>query len=322
MTKEIYFAAGCFWGAEHYFKQIVGVAATEVGFANGDTPHPTYKEVYTDATGYAETVHIEYNPQQVGLLYLLEMYFKSIDPTSLNKQGEDCGTRYRTGIYYTDPADLPFIQYCMARQSERYAEPLQVEVRPLKNFYRAEEYHQDYLANNPDGYCHLPAALFEYARNSRDAATAEKDGRYGLLCKQVRSLVEGEADAVAVMANVSALIQETFHFWWTGFYRVSGEELLLGPFQGPVACMHIAYGKGVCGAAWQQCKTIMVPDVERFPGHIACSADSRSEIVVPVVRKGKVVAVLDIDSQHCATFDECDRYWLEQIATLIAAGSH
>lgn len=311
--KDLYLAAGCFWGAEHYFQQIDGITFTEVGFANGNTVNPTYKEVYTDKTGFAETVHLQYDPLKVSILFLLEMYFKAIDPTSLNKQGEDEGTRYRTGIYYTDDTDLPFIQYAMAQEAKNYGLPLVVEVEPLANFYRAEDYHQDYLNNNPEGYCHLPIELFEYARRAKDEATVAKSQKYALALKQIKALAEGETDTIALMANTAALLHETFQWWWTGFYRVVGEELILGPFQGPVACMHIAFGRGVCGSAWQQERTLMVPDVEEFPGHIACSSASRSEIVVPIMRQGKMVAELDVDSQHLATFDHCDRYWLEQI---------
>ena len=314
--KDLYLAAGCFWGAEHFFKQIQGVTFTEVGFANGHADNPSYEQVYTDTTGHAETVHLRYDPLQVSLSYLLEMYFKAVDPTSLNQQGEDRGTRYRTGIYYSDPDDLPFIRLAMQQEAARYALPLQVEVLPLQCFFRAEDYHQDYLDNNPDGYCHLPLSLFEYAQKGRDIATLQKSEQYSLVLKQIQSLLDGETDSIARMANTAALLHETFRFWWTGYYRVEGDELLLGPFQGPVACMHIPIGKGVCGTAWQQNRTLVVPDVEQFPGHIACSAASRSEIVVPVRSDGKVVAVLDIDSQHLATFDYCDRHWLEQVVAL------
>lgn len=162
--KEIYFAGGCFWGTEHYFKQIKGVVKTEVGFANGTTENPTYKEVYTDTTGYAETVHVTYNPEVIDLAFLVRMFFKAIDPTSLNQQGHDVGTRYRTGIYYVDEADLSIIESIYAEEQKQYAETFVVEKLPLENFYTAEEYHQDYLDKNPTGYCHLPQALFEYAR--------------------------------------------------------------------------------------------------------------------------------------------------------------
>ncbi|MBQ9508611.1 MAG: GAF domain-containing protein [Bacteroidales bacterium] len=147
----------------------------------------------------------------------------------------------------------------------------------------------------------------------------EKEQTYELLYKQIQALIEGEQDEIAVMANVAALIHETFHFWWTGFYRVIGQELVLGPFQGPVACMHIKYGRGVCGTAWQEQCSIVVPDVEQFKGHIACSSASKSEIVVPVWRNNEIVAVLDIDSENLATFDNIDRIWLEKIVASIHA---
>ena len=152
----------------------------------------------------------------------------------------------------------------------------------------------------------------------------DKIEKYRLLTEQIQALTEGETDRVAVMANVCAAIHETMGFFWTGFYRVKNKtasdekELVLGPFQGPVACMNIGYGRGVCGTAWQQAKTIVVPDVELFPGHIACSSLSRSEIVVPVFSKeSEIVAVLDIDSKELATFDDIDRHYLEGICGLL-----
>ena len=140
-----------------------------------------------------------------------------------------------------------------------------------------------------------------------------KRERYEALLPQIASVVEGEVDLIANMANVTAMLHETFGFWWTGFYRVVGEELVLGPFQGPMACTRIKKGRGVCGTAWAKAETQVVPDVDKFPGHIACSSASRSEIVVPVFREGVIIAVLDIDSAQLATFDETDRHYLEQI---------
>lgn len=144
-------------------------------------------------------------------------------------------------------------------------------------------------------------------------AQGGKEEKYALLYKQIAAITESESDTIANMANIAAMIHETFRFWWTGFYRVVGEELVLGPFQGPLACSRIAYGRGVCGTAWKEACTQVVPDVEQFPGHIACSSASKSEIVVPMFKDGKVTAVLDIDSEHLATFDETDKLWLERI---------
>ena len=148
-------------------------------------------------------------------------------------------------------------------------------------------------------------------------AQGGKEQKYELLYKQIEALVQGESDPIANMANVAAMIHHTFGFWWTGFYRVAGDELVLGPFQGSLACSRIGYGRGVCGTAWEEQRTQVVPDVEQFPGHIACSSLSRSEIVVPVWKEDKITAVLDIDSEHLATFDTTDQKWLEKIVDLL-----
>lgn len=149
-----------------------------------------------------------------------------------------------------------------------------------------------------------------------EIAEGGKEEKYALLYEQIVGLMEDEPDTIANMANVSAMIQDTFHFWWTGFYRVIDGILVLGPFQGPLACTRIKCGKGVCGTAWQKDETQVVPDVELFPGHIACSSLSRSEIVVPMHKDGQVSGVLDIDSEFLATFDETDKVWLEKIVKL------
>lgn len=144
-----------------------------------------------------------------------------------------------------------------------------------------------------------------------------KTEQYENLLQQVQSVMDENADVIANMANMAAMLHETFGFWWTGFYRVIGNELVLGPFQGPLACTRIAYGRGVCGTAWKERRTVVVPDVEQFPGHIACSAASRSEIVVPVVRDGEVTAVLDIDSVHLDTFDQTDAEFLNRMVEML-----
>lgn len=143
-----------------------------------------------------------------------------------------------------------------------------------------------------------------------------KSERYAELVAQLCSLLEGELDTIARMANVAGALKEVFGWWWVGFYRVINDELVLGPYQGPIACARIAYNKGVCGTAWAKRQTIIVPDVEQFPGHIACSSSSRSEIVVPLVKNNEVVGVLDIDSELLNMFDETDKKWLAIIAQL------
>lgn len=156
------------------------------------------------------------------------------------------------------------------------------------------------------------------AENLHIEANASKEEKYLQLIPQLESLIAGETDATANLANITAALRQTFGWWWVGFYLVKNGELVLGPFQGPVACTRIRKGKGVCGSAWQQCKSLLVPDVEAFPGHIACSSESVSEIVVPVFdRRGEVAGVLDVDSERYDTLDETDVVYLEKIAAMI-----
>ena len=163
---EIYFAGGCFWGTEHFLKQIRGVESTQVGYANSNVANPSYEQVCSGKTNAAETVKVVYDPKTVDLNLLLDLYFKTIDPTSLNQQGNDRGTQYRTGIYYVDKEDLPVIKQAIQLLSAQYKTPIVLEVKPLTNFYPAETYHQDYLDKNPGGYCHINPALFEMARKA------------------------------------------------------------------------------------------------------------------------------------------------------------
>ena len=163
-TETIYLAGGCFWGAQRYFDCLPGVLETEVGYANGTTANPTYEQVKHENTGHAETVRVVYDPAAISLKELLEQFYKAIDPTSVNRQGGDVGVQYRTGIYYTDPAQKTVIEASLAELQTHYAQPIAVEALPLSNFYTAEEYHQKYLDKNPGGYCHISPALFEAAK--------------------------------------------------------------------------------------------------------------------------------------------------------------
>ena len=159
----IYLAGGCFWGVQRYMALVRGVTGTEVGYANGTTGSATYRDVCTGRTGYAETVCVDYDPTVAPLAFLLDLFYRAIDPTSLNRQGNDRGTQYRTGIYYTDPDDRPIIEHSLAQLQARYKSAIVVEVKPLECYARAEDYHQDYLDANPGGYCHINRDLFELA---------------------------------------------------------------------------------------------------------------------------------------------------------------
>lgn len=165
--KTIYLAGGCFWGTQHFLGLIPEVVSTQVGYANSKVSEPTYREVCTGTTGAAETVKVTYNPEVLPLPLLLSLYYRTVDPTSVNRQGNDRGTQYRTGIYYTDPSDRPVIEQSLHELAASVAGKIAIETEPLTNFYPAEEYHQDYLDKNPEGYCHIDPSLFEMARNTR-----------------------------------------------------------------------------------------------------------------------------------------------------------
>lgn len=173
--KEIYLAAGCFWGAEHYFSLIPGVVGTEVGYANGNTKNPSYEDVCRHDTGHAETVRVQYDPKKISLSFLLDLFFSAIDPTSRNRQGNDIGRQYRSGIYYTDPEDQPIIEGAVTLLGESYHKPIAIEVRPLKSYYTAEEYHQKYLVKYPGGYCHIGDDKFEKVKQAIDTKTIENN---------------------------------------------------------------------------------------------------------------------------------------------------
>lgn len=173
-TKNLYLAAGCFWGAAHLFKQVRGVVATEAGFANGHTDNPTYEEVYTDTTGHAETVRVEFDDKIVSEEVLLRLFFKAINPTQTNGQGPDIGTRYRSGIYYERETTHALARQIMKEVQATLSEPCTTEILPLRCFFPASNYHQDYLQKNPAGYCHLPIHLFAYAKQLNEDKNLSK----------------------------------------------------------------------------------------------------------------------------------------------------
>lgn len=195
----IYFAGGCFWGTEHFFKKIYGVTDTETGYANSVVDNPSYKEVCSGKTDAAETVKVVYDPRLISLGKLADLYFMTIDPTAVNQQGPDVGTQYRTGIYYTSPEQLAELTPIVEREASRHPGRFAVEVEPLRNFYPAEEYHQDYLDKNPGGYCHLPSRLFRLAAEanrcpSRYEKPSQEELRHRLTPMQYAVTQENETE--------------------------------------------------------------------------------------------------------------------------------
>jgi len=176
ILKEIYLAGGCFWGTEKYLSQVSGIVTTDVGYANGNTENPTYEDVCYNNTGYAETVRVLYNPLEISLEFILDLYYETIDPTSMNRQGGDIGSQYRTGIYYVDADDKVLILKSITELQKKYDKPIAIEVLPLQNYYLAEEYHQKYLDKNPNGYCHIGPEKFEKARIAKDNTLRNNPG--------------------------------------------------------------------------------------------------------------------------------------------------
>lgn len=327
--KTIYLAGGCFWGTEHYIRQFDGIIESTTGYANGTIPTPSYEQVYTDKTGYVECVKVTYDESTLPLRTLLKLFFISIDPLQKDGQARDIGTRYRTGIYWTNEDDRQTAEDVYAEIESTFEDrALAVEIGPLQCFYPAEDYHQDYLIKNPEGYCHISFATQHFAKTYAKLTRAlkeadevhqtwSKEEKYQILFDHISLLSKAQEDFNQRMTQISLMLHQTFQFWWTGFYIVRGNELILGPYQGPLACLRIAYGRGVCGTAWKEGRTIIVPDVEEFPGHIACSSESKSEIVVPIWQESKTIGVLDIDSERLATFDETDALWLSRITNFL-----
>lgn len=204
--REIYFAGGCFWGTEHFMKGVNGVVQTEAGYANGNIQNPTYRQVTTGNSGFAETVKVVYDPKKVHLDLLLDLFFKTIDPTSLNRQGNDRGSQYRTGVFYTTPADRSVIDSAIQTLEKKYSQPIVVEVKPLTNFYPAEDYHQNYLDKNPGGYCHISPELFELARQ------ANKQPEYS---KPADSTLRSELTAQQYAVTQKNATEPAFHneYW-------------------------------------------------------------------------------------------------------------
>lgn len=224
-ASVLHLAGGCFWGVEEYFKQIPGVISTDVGFANGTTENPSYQDVIYKNTGHAETVRIFYDNTKVTLPFLLDMYYKVIDPTSVNKQGNDVGVQYRTGIYYTKDNEIAIINDSINKLSKSYNEPIVIEVTPLNNYFLAEDYHQDYLAKNPNGYCHIPKSKFEEAKSSFDPNIKEFKTLDKAILKE--NLTDMQYNVTQNNATEPAFNNEYFDNFKSGIYVdiVSGEPL-------------------------------------------------------------------------------------------------
>ncbi|GLB25528.1 peptide-methionine (R)-S-oxide reductase [Lacrimispora xylanolytica] len=248
MKKEIYLAGGCFWGTEQYLQNIPGILATEVGYANGNTEHPAYEEVCRHNTGHAETVKVEYEDTVIGLPYILELYYDVINPVSINRQGGDVGSQYRTGIYYTDAKDAPVIEESIKKLQNRYQEKIAIERLPLENYYKAEEYHQKYLDKNPGGYCHIGADKFEKAKKAVD-----KDKKFAKKPENElkQELTKEQFEVTQNSATEAPFQNEYYNEFREGIYVdiTTGEPLFMSADKFDAGCGWPSFSKPIESAA-------------------------------------------------------------------------
>ena len=244
MKKEIYLAGGCFWGTEQYLQHIKGILATEVGYANGNTENPTYEEVCRKDTGHAEAVKVEYEDTVIGLPYILELYYDVINPVSVNRQGGDVGSQYRTGIYYIDEQDVSVIESSISKLQEKYKEKIAIERLPLNNYYKAEEYHQKYLDKNPGGYCHIGADKFEKAKKAIDK---DKKFEKKSLEKLKQDLTTEQFEVTQNSATEAPFKNEYFNEFSQGIYVdiTTGEPLFMSADKFDSGCGWPSFSKPI-----------------------------------------------------------------------------
>lgn len=244
MKKEIYLAGGCFWGTEKYLEQVLGIIETEVGYANGLTKHPTYEEVCHHNTGHAETVKVIYDDDIIGLTYLLTLYYDVINPTSINRQGGDVGSQYRTGIYYTDNKDEEVILASIKELQKKYDKKIAIEVVPLTNYYKAEDYHQKYLTKNPNGYCHIGVDKFEKAQKAVDQSkTYRKKTKEEL----VKELTKMQYEVTKNSATEPPFQNEYYNEFREGIYVdiITGEPLFISTDKFESGCGWPSFSKPI-----------------------------------------------------------------------------
>jgi peptide methionine sulfoxide reductase msrA/msrB len=244
MKKEIYLAGGCFWGTEQYLQNIKGILSTEVGYANGNTENPTYEEVCKHNTGHAEAVKVEYEDTVIGLPYILELYYDVINPVSINRQGGDVGSQYRTGIYYVNEEDAPVIEHSISKLQEKYKETIAIERLPLSNYYKAEEYHQKYLDKNPSGYCHIGADKFEKAKKAVDK---DKKFEKKSLEKLKQDLTDEQFEVTQNSATEAPFKNEYFNEFREGIYVdiTTGEPLFMSADKFDSGCGWPSFSKPI-----------------------------------------------------------------------------
>ena len=314
MIKEIVIAGGCFWGMEAFYSQMDGVLDVVSGYANSNIDSPSYSEVKKHLTTSVEAIKITYDSSTIDLPLIFYYLFQIVDVTAIDHQGGDYGHQYRSGIYYKKEEEKELALSMVKELQKNYVDKIAIEILPLNNFFLAEEYHQDYLSKNPDGYCHIHLQQLQDKHKKLN-----KKSLYQEAILNLKGLLDSSMGQTTNLANASALLKEKFPYYsWIGFYLCNDKHLYLGPFQGKPACVKIDFHKGVCGTSYTNKKTLIVQDVHAFPGHIACDSGSNSEIVVPLLnKKDDIIGVLDADSYRYGAFDLDDKIGLEAIVDIL-----
>jgi methionine-S-sulfoxide reductase len=296
-----------------------GVLDVVSGYANSNIDNPSYSEVKKHLTTSVEAIKIFYDSSIVNLQLIFSYLFKIIDVTAIDHQGGDYGHQYRSGIYYWEEKEKVIALSMIQELQSNYKDKIAIEVLPLKNFFLAEDYHQDYLFKNPNGYCHVNLLQLEEKHKK-----VEKNALFKEVIMNLQALLDGSLPQVTNLANACALLKEKIpYFSWVGFYLLGEQYLYLGPFQGKPACLKIDFNKGVCGESFSKKETIIVHDVHACSHHIACDSETNSEIVVPMLNKNdEIIGVLDVDSYRLGAFDNDDRNGLETIVSILKEVLH
>lgn len=305
--EKLYLCGGCFWCIESVYAGIDGVKSVVSGYSGGDVINPTYEEVKAQNTKHREALEIVFDENKITLETLIDIYLDSVEPFNNEGQYIDTGFSYTLALMYLNESQKNIIEKKINEFEKIKGQKTCIEVLPFKNFYKAEEYHQEYYLKNPKEF-----------KNEIKESNRRENFDYNLLNNQLKSLIEDDDYDISILSNASALLFSSLKdLNWAGFYIIKDNQLKVGPFQGNVACSTIQIGKGVCGTAVKESKTIVVENVHEFPGHIACDENSKSEIVIPIYKDNRIYGVLDIDSPIYNRFLTVDKLGLEEFVRII-----
>ncbi|MBP5342723.1 peptide-methionine (S)-S-oxide reductase MsrA [bacterium] len=305
---DVYLAGGCFWCINMTIKETPGVKDVVVGYSGGDEENPKYEDVKSQKTGHRETIKVTFDENIISYPDLLDVFLLNVDPFDEFGQFIDRGHSYTLAIYYKNEYEKNIASMKIAELENFFNKKAYISIEPFKSFYIAEEYHQDFYKKHKE----------EFEKELIESGRIKKMTDYKLLNNELKEIIRDVECDISNFANASSLIFNTLdNLNWAGFYLLDNDYLYLGPFQGKVACTKIKVGSGVCGTSVFMKKTLVVPNVLEFKGHIACDSNSKSEIVIPMIKDDKIIGVLDIDSPIFNRFSEEDKIGLEEFVKIL-----